>query len=69
MLRRVVAAKAAAVASEDFAAAKRLKSVQDSIRAVGGSLAVLMSDKAKAIRVRQGCGFLCVCLGVCARLL
>lgn len=55
-LRRVVAAKAAAVAAEDFVAAKRLKGVQDSIRAVGGSLAVLVADKAKAVRVRAGAG-------------
>ena len=52
-LRAVAAAKAAAVAAEDFIAAKALKGVQDAIRSVGGTLAVLMADKAKAVRVSR----------------
>lgn len=49
LLREVAARKDAAVADEDFGLAKRLKALQDSIRGVGGTLARLVEQKARAV--------------------
>lgn len=49
LLRDVAARKEAAVAAEDFEAAKRLKGLQDTIKSVGGQLAQLVADKARAV--------------------
>jgi hypothetical protein len=49
MLREVAMRKDAAVASEDFELAKRLKALQEQIKNVGGSLAALAADKARCV--------------------
>lgn len=49
MLREVALRKEAAVAGEDFELAKRLKALQDQIKHVGGTLAALTADKARAV--------------------
>jgi hypothetical protein len=48
LLREVAQRKEAAVAAEDFAAAKTLKVLQDAIKEVGGTLAQLVADKGAA---------------------
>ncbi|RYG54431.1 hypothetical protein EON66_07145, partial [archaeon] len=49
LLREVAQRKDAAVATEDFEQAKRLKLLQDAIKAVGGRLSELVAEKTRAI--------------------
>lgn len=49
LLRDVNRRKDAAVASEDYELAKRLKVLQESIKNVGGTLAALVNEKARAV--------------------
>lgn len=52
-LRDVHAQKVAAVEAEDYAAAKQLKAIEDSLRSVGGRLARLLADKSAAVEAED----------------